>query len=94
MAIQKQQKKTSTRKEFKLPTQSEPSRQFGLEEQKGSLLKYNENIRTSKDIRFANNGRLQIPVFSSDPSVCMVGEIALIGGIMKFCSSTNTWSNI
>ena len=80
--------------EFSFSAMDQRNDQFGLENQKASLLKYNENIRTAKDIRFAENGRLQIPVFANDPDVCEIGEIALIGGTMKYCSAANTWSDI
>lgn len=81
-------------KAVSLPAVSEPRTGFNLEEQKSSLNKYNENIRTAKDVRFQANARLKIPVFASNPAVCEIGEIALIGGVMKYCSSSNTWSNI
>lgn len=93
--IQNRKPDSKTRQDFKLPAAETDIRgDFNLETQKGSLLKYNEDIRTAKSITFRDNGRLQIPVFASDTAVCVIGEIALIGGTMKFCSAANTWSAI
>jgi len=61
---------------------------------KALLLNFNSEIRTSKSIKVTNDGRLKPPVFSADPVVCEIGEIAYIGGTMKVCSDANTWSNI
>jgi len=42
----------------------------------------------TKDAIF--NTRLKIPHFSSAPSVCEVGDIIEIGGIMYICTVANT----
>ena len=58
------------------------------------LSRYNTEIRTTKNIEINGAGRLKIPVFASDPAKCKIGEIALIGGVMKVCDATDTWTAI
>lgn len=36
--------------------------------------------------------RLKVPHYASDPATCQVGEIIEVGGKLKICSATNTWS--
>jgi hypothetical protein len=38
------------------------------------------------------NTRLKVPHYASDPSTCEVGEIIEVGGKLKVCSATNTWT--
>jgi hypothetical protein len=36
--------------------------------------------------------RLKVPHYASDPATCQVGEIIEVGGKLKICSASNTWS--
>lgn len=38
------------------------------------------------------NTRLKVPHYASEPSTCEVGEIIEVGGKLKVCSATNTWT--
>ena len=56
----------------------EPIQRAPLDETKEILRRFNSDIRI-------RGGRLQIPVFPTDPPSCQVGEVALIGGQHKTC---------
>lgn len=55
---------------------------------------YLNNFATSQDFskysRF--NTRIKLPTFSTDPATCEVGEVAVVGGKLKVCSATDTWT--
>lgn len=55
---------------------------------------YTNNFSSSQDFnkysRF--NTRLKVPKYSVDPATCEVGEIIEVGGKLKICSATDTWS--
>lgn len=55
---------------------------------------YSNNFSSSQDFnkysRF--NTRLKVPHYASDPATCEVGEIIEVGGKLKVCSATNTWT--
>jgi len=55
---------------------------------------YKNNFSASQDFtkksRFIN--RIRVPVYSSDPTVAEVGELICVGGILKVCSSANTFT--
>lgn len=38
--------------------------------------------------------RLKVPHYASLPSTCEIGEIAETGGVLKICSSANTWTSV
>jgi len=39
-----------------------------------------------------NTFKVRFPNLSSDPAVCVVGDITVVGGKLKICTSTNTWT--
>lgn len=53
---------------------------------------YKNNFTSSqsfnKDVTF--NSRLRVPVYSSAPSVCEVGDLIAIGGVLYICTVANT----
>lgn len=81
-------------KNFKFTKETQSKPQDVVTDINSILGNYNTDIRTNKNIKILGNGRLKIPVFATDPTLCEVGEIAFIGGVTKICSTTNTWTAI
>jgi hypothetical protein len=57
---------------------------------------YANNFKTSQDFnkysRF--NSRLKVPSYAVAPTTCEVGEIIEVGGKLKICSASNTWTTV
>ena len=55
---------------------------------------YLNNFSASQDFNKKSNFNttLKVPHYASDPTTCEVGEIIEVGGKLKICSATNTWS--
>jgi len=39
------------------------------------------------------NTRLRVPVYTTKPSTCEIGEVCSNGGKLWHCSAVNTWSS-
>jgi len=87
-------KKNTKVLDIKLGKPPEVKTQKPIDSTKELLGNLNSDIRTSKSIKIIDDGRLKIPVFSADTDVCEIGELALIGGVVKVCTSANTWSAV
>jgi hypothetical protein len=63
-----------------------------LEALKGEY--YANNFTGSQDFnKYARfNSRLKVPYYASAPATCEVGEIIEVGGKLRICSATNTWT--
>ena len=44
----------------------------------------------NKYVRF--NGRLKVPSYTTEPTVCEIGEVIEVAGKLKVCSAANTWT--
>ncbi len=57
---------------------------------------YQNNFSARQDFNKASSftTRLKIPHYASLPATCEVGEIAETGGVLKICSSANTWTTV
>lgn len=55
---------------------------------------YLNNFSGHQDFnKFSNfTTHLKVPHYSVNPTVCEVGEIIEVGGKLKICSSSNTWT--
>ena len=55
---------------------------------------YLNNFSASQDFNKKSNFNttLKVPHYASDPTTCEVGEIIEVGGKLKVCSATNTWT--
>ena len=55
---------------------------------------YANNFTSHQDFNKSSNfnTKLKVPHYASDPSTCEVGEIIEVGGKLKICSATNTWT--
>lgn len=41
-----------------------------------------------------NKKRVSIPVFSTDPPTCTVGELIISGSDFKVCTAADTWETV
>jgi hypothetical protein len=57
---------------------------------------YKNNFSATQDFNKKSSftTSLKVPSYTQLPQNCLVGEIAEIGGVLKICSSTNSWSNV
>lgn len=55
-----------------------------------SLDNYTEPVRFIKRVSFSD--RIKLNNYASDPATCEVGEIAVVGGKVKVCTATDTWT--
>lgn len=57
---------------------------------------YLNNFSASQDFNKKSNFNttLKVPHYASDPTTCEVGEIIEVGGKLKICSATNTWTTV
>lgn len=57
---------------------------------------YRNNFSARQDFNKASNftTRLKIPHYDSLPATCEIGELAETGGVLKICSSANTWTTV
>ena len=57
---------------------------------------YKNNFSAHQEFNKSSNftTRLKVPHYASLPATCEVGEIAESGGVLKICSSTNTWTSV
>lgn len=55
---------------------------------------YANNFTGSQDFnKFSRfNSRLKVPYYASLPTTCETGEIIEVGGKLRICSATNTWT--
>ena len=55
---------------------------------------YSNNFTGSQDFnKFSRfNGRLKVPYYATVPTTCEVGEIIEVGGKLRICSATNTFT--
>lgn len=57
-----------------------------------NLNDYNALIRTSKNVELKGSARLKLSNLSEDPATCQVGEFVLVGGVLKVCTATDTFT--
>ena len=38
------------------------------------------------------NTRLKVPNYTTEPTVCEIGEIIEVAGVLKICSASDTWT--
>jgi len=64
--------------------------QSQLDDLSGAFYKNNFTSSQSfnKDVTF--NSRLRVPVYNSAPSICEVGDLVAIGGVLYICTVPNT----
>jgi hypothetical protein len=55
---------------------------------------YSNNFTSHQDFnkRSYFNSALKVPVYTTKPSVCEIGEICSNGGKLWHCSAANTWT--
>lgn len=54
------------------------------------------NFSASQDFNKSSSfsTSLKVPVYTVNPSVCQVGEIISVAGVLRICSTVNTWTNV
>jgi len=57
---------------------------------------YRNNFSNSQDFNKASrfNTTLKVPVYAVAPSTCEEGEVIVVGGKLKVCSASNTWTTV
>ena len=57
---------------------------------------YRNNFSAYQDFNKSSNftSALKVPHYSSLPATCEVGQIGETGGVLKICSSANTWTSV
>ncbi len=51
---------------------------------------YNTHQDYNKEVYF--NVRIKVPVYTTKPTTCVVGELCSNGGKLWHCSAANTWT--
>lgn len=57
---------------------------------------YRNNFSGTQDFNKASSfsTSLRVPTYATVPSLCQVGEVIAVEGVLKICSSANTWTNV
>lgn len=74
-------------------TEEERQRLITLEEQMSNLLGLGVLNNDLPSITIFNK-RIALPTYSTTPSSCKAGEMALIGTDLKVCTAPDTWETV